>query len=99
MLSKNHYLLNSILYIYTVNTIIKSKWVCINRNYVNNSLLTEGKVYEITKDISMCPVTDIDLSITSFIGDDGQSYLIDLNNENGFITLEEYRQQQLDKIL
>jgi hypothetical protein len=82
-----------------VNTIIKSKWVCINRNYVNNSLLTEGKVYEITKDISMCPVTDIDLSITSFIGDDGQSYLIDLNNENGFITLEEYRQQQLDKIL
>jgi hypothetical protein len=82
-----------------VNTIIKSKWVCINRNYVNNSLLTEGKVYEITKEVSICPVTDIDLSITSFIADDGQSYLIDLNNENGFITLEEYRQQQLDKIL
>ena len=82
-----------------MNTIIKSKWVCINRNYVNNSLLTEGKVYEITKEVSICPVTDIDLSITSFIADDGQSYLIDLNNENGFITLEEYRQQQLDKIL
>jgi hypothetical protein len=79
--------------------IIKSKWVCINRNYVNKELLTEGKVYEFTKDISICPVTDIDLSITSFIADDGRSYLIDLNNENDFITLEEYRQQQLDKIL
>ena len=86
------------MYIYIVN-IIKSKWVCINRNYVNKELLTEGKVYEFTKDISICPVTDIDLSITSFIADDGRSYLIDLNNENDFITLEEYRQQQLDKIL
>ena len=79
--------------------IIKSKWVCINRSYVNKELLTEGKVYEITKDVSICPVTDVDLSLTSFIGDDGRSYLIDLNNENDFITLEEYRQQQLDKLL
>jgi hypothetical protein len=82
-----------------MNTIIKSKCVCINRSYVNKELLTEGKVYEITKDISICPITDVDLSITSFIGDDGQSYLIDLNNENDFIPLEEYRQQQLDKLL
>ena len=79
--------------------IIKSKWVCINRSDVNKDLLTEGKVYEITKDVSICSVTDIDLSITSFIGDDGRSYLIDLNNENDFITLEEYRQKQLDKLL
>jgi hypothetical protein len=79
--------------------IIKSKWVCINRSDVNKDLLTEGKVYEITKDVSICPVTDIDLSLTSFIGDDGRSYLIDLNNENDFIPLEEYRQQQLDKLL
>jgi hypothetical protein len=79
--------------------IIKSKWVCINRSDVNKDLLTEGKVYEITKDVSICPVTDVDLSLTSFIGDDGRSYLIDLNNENDFITLEEYRQQQLDKLL
>lgn len=82
-----------------MNTIIKSKWVCINSNYVNKELLTEGKVYEFTKEVSICPVTDIDLSITSFIGDDGRSYLIDLNNENDFITLEEHRQKQLDKIL
>jgi hypothetical protein len=76
-----------------------TKWVCINRSDVNKDLLTEGKVYEITKDVSICPVTDVDLSLTSFIGDDGRSYLIDLNNENDFITLEEHRQQQLDKLL
>lgn len=82
-----------------MNTIIKSKWVCINCSYVNKELLTEGKVYEITKDISMCPVTDVDLSITSFIADDGRSYLIDLNNENDFIPLEEYRDKKISKIL
>jgi hypothetical protein len=76
-----------------------TKWVCINRSYVNKELLTEGKVYEFTKDISICPVTDIDLSLTSFIADDGRSYLIDLNNVNDFITLEEYRQKQLNKLL
>jgi hypothetical protein len=79
--------------------LIVSKWVCINRSDVNKDLLTEGKVYEITKDISICPVTVIDLSHTSFIADNGRSYLIDLNNENDFITLEEYRQRQLDKLL
>lgn len=79
--------------------LIVSKWVCINRSHVNKHLLTEGKVYEITKEVSICPVTDIDLSLTSFIADNGLSYLIDLNNENDFITLEEYRQQQLDKLL
>ena len=62
--------------------LIKSKWVCINRNYVNKELLTEGKVYEIITDTSICPITDIDL-----------------NNDNDFIPLEEYRQQQLDKLL
>lgn len=82
-----------------MNTIIKSKWVCINSNYVNKQLLTEGKVYEFIKDVSICPFTDVDLSITSFIGDDGRSYLIDPNNENDFIPLEEYRQKQLDRIL
>ena len=79
--------------------LIVSKWVCINRSYVNKHLLTEGKVYEITKDVSICPVTDIDLSHTSFIADNGLSYLIDLNNENDFIPLKEYRQRQLDKLL
>jgi hypothetical protein len=79
--------------------LIVSKWVCINRSYVNKELLTEGKVYEFTKDVSICPVTNIDLSLTSFIADNGLSYLIDLNNENDFIPLEQYRQEQLNKIL
>lgn len=79
--------------------IIKSKWVCINCSYVNKELLTGGKVYEITKDVSICPVTDVDLSLTSFIADDNRSYLIDLNNENDFIPLEEYRDKKIDKVL
>ena len=77
----------------------KSKWVCVNRSYVNKELLTEGKIYEFTKEVSICPVTNVDLSLISFIADDARSYLIDLNNENDFIPLEEWRQRQLNKIL
>jgi hypothetical protein len=79
--------------------ITKSKWVCFNRSYVNKELLTEGKIYEFTKEVSICPVTGYDLSLISFIADDARSYLIDLNNENDFIPLEEWRQRQLNKIL
>jgi len=79
-----------------MNTII-TKWVCINRSDVNKDLLTEGKVYEITKDISICPVTNIDLSHTYFIADNGRSFRIDLKND--FTPLEEYRQEQLNKII
>ena len=79
--------------------LIKSYWVCVNRSYVNKELLTEGKIYEFTKEVSICPVTNVDLSIISFIADDTRSYLIDLNNENDFIPLEEWRQRQLNKLL
>jgi len=84
--------------------ITKSKWICIECNYVNKGLLTIGKVYEVTTDTAIDPFTNADLSISSFISDNGQSYLIDLNNKsmqfhNDFIPLEEYRQRQLDKIL
>lgn len=79
--------------------LIKSYWVCINRSYVNKELLTEGKIYEFTKEVSICPVTNVDLSLISFIADDARSYLIDLNNENDFIPLEEYREKQLDTLL
>jgi hypothetical protein len=74
-----------------VNTIIKSKWVCINSNYVNKELLTEGKVYEI--------ITETSFGLSSFIADNGRSYRIDLDNINEFITLEEWREKQLDKLL
>ena len=79
--------------------LIKSYWVCINRSYVNKELLTEGKIYEFTKEVSICPVTNVDLSLISFIADDDRSYLIDLNNENDFIPLDEWRQRQLNKLL
>ena len=70
-----------------------TKWVCINRSDVNKDLLTEGKVYEIITE------TSFGLSHTSFIADNGRSYLIDLDNINEFITLEEWREKQLDKLL
>jgi len=81
-----------------MKTITKSKFVCINCSYVNRGLLTVGKVYEvITK-------TDIDLGVdfghTSFIADDGKSYLIvnSIDTQN-FITLEEWRELQLNKLV
>lgn len=70
-----------------------TKWVCINRSDVNKDLLTEGKVYEIITE------TSFGLSKTSFIADNGRSYRIDLDNINEFITLEEWREKQLDKLL
>jgi hypothetical protein len=84
-----------------------SKWICINiqtthsnwfNEYINKDIITVGKVYEFTKDTATCPDTGADLSHTSFIGDDGLSYLVD-NDEINFIPLELHRQQQLDKIL
>ena len=70
-----------------------TKWICINRGDVNKDLLTEGKIYEIITE------TNFGLSQTSFIADNGKSYLIDLDNINEFITLEEWREKQLDKLL
>jgi hypothetical protein len=70
-----------------------TKWVCINCSDVNKDLLTEGKVYEIITE------TNFGLSKTSFIADNGRSYIIDLDNINEFITLEEWREKQLDKLL
>ena len=70
-----------------------TKWVCINRSDVNKDLLTEGKVYEIITE------TSFGLSHTSFIADNGRSYLIDLDNINEFITLEEWRDKKIDNIL
>jgi hypothetical protein len=70
-----------------------TKWVCINHSDVNKDLLTVGKVYEIITE------TSFGLSHTSFIADNGRSYLIDLDNINEFITLEEWREKQLDKLL
>ncbi len=83
-----------------MKTII-TKWVCVKLHDANEDILTIGKIYDIIKEVSICPVTNIDLSITSFIADDGKYYLIheDRQIDMNFISLEQYRQQQLDKII
>ena len=76
----------------------KSKFVCTN--LVNDGsevgLLTLGKVYEITKEFSE-KKSNYDLTRISFIGDDGTERL--LMSMNGFTPLDEWRQQQLNKVL
>mgnify|MGYP003353491355 CR=1 FL=1 len=75
------------------------KWVCVECHYVNKGILTPGKVYEFTKETEYDPFTNIDIiSIISFIGDDGKSYLVN-NDDKDFITLEEHRNKQLEKYL
>ncbi len=83
-----------------METII-TKWVCVKLHDANKNILSIGKTYDIIKEITICPVTNIDLSITSFIADDGQSYTIHADEQinMNFISLEEYRQEQLNKIL
>ena len=78
-----------------------TKWVCFTTHDANEDILTIGKVYDIVKEIAICPITNIDLSHTSFIADDGKSYLIHAYEQiaMNFISLEQYRQDQLDKIL
>jgi len=65
-------------------------------------LLTLGKVYEITKEFSENKIdifkkNNYDLTRISFIGDDGTERL--LMSMNGFTPLDEWRQQQLNKVL
>ncbi len=43
-----------------------------------DNILTVGKIYEITKETSICPVTNLDLSRISFIAYNGHFYLIEL---------------------
>lgn len=90
-----------------MNEIEVTKWVCIDirtvhsncfSDYINKKALTIGKVYDLTKETAYDLDSDICLSYTSFTGDDGQSYLFD-NDEINFITLKDYRGQQIDKIL
>jgi len=69
-----------------------------------DNILTVGKIYEITKETSICPVTNLDLSRISFIADNGHFYLIELEqwktywNKSIFITLEECREKKLLKL-
>jgi len=83
-----------------MNKIEVKKCVCVKLHDVNDDILTIGKVYDIVKDISICLVTNIDLSHTSFIADDGKSYLIhsDEQIDMNFISLEEWREKKLNEL-
>jgi hypothetical protein len=78
-----------------MNIIIKSKWVCIESSYRS----AFGKVYEVTTDTNTDEVANVSISISYYIGDNGRPYIIDFEKDKQFITLEEWRQQQLDKLL
>lgn len=84
-----------------MNSIEFNKYVCINTNYNDKNILTHRKIYDIIREISICSVTNIDLSYSYFIGDDGKSYIIQTDEQIGinFISLDLYRQKQIDRLL
>ena len=81
-----------------MNVITTEKMVCTTCTPVNNHILTPGRIYVITTEKANDTSSDIDISLRTFIGDDGNDYLIQYN-DGEFITLEEWRQRQLNKIL
>jgi len=81
-----------------MNTITKSKWVYTKNDAIYNDIVTKGKVYEIITETAIDPFTSSDLTHNSFIGDNGISYLVDLNNDY-FIPLDEWREIQLIKLI
>jgi hypothetical protein len=84
-----------------MNKIEVTKYVCFTTHDANDSILTIGKIYDIIREISICSVTNIALSYSYFIGDDGKSYLIHSDEQIGmnFISLDVYRQKQIDRLL
>jgi hypothetical protein len=81
-----------------MNIITTEQMVCIKCDSVNEKILTVGKTYVVTTDKSIDTSIDIDITCKTFIGDDGNGYLLQYNDVD-FITLADYRQRQLNKIL
>ena len=81
-----------------MNVITIEKMVCTTCTPVNSNILTPGRIYIVTTEKAKDTFSGIDLTRRSFIGDDGNDYLIQYN-DGEFITLEEWRQRQLNKIL
>jgi len=92
---------------FTTLTLIKMKIICINKNKggidktMNNIVssfynkkLTIGKTYEILKYDNV----DLEPFRQYFIADDG-SELLYFDNDTDFITLEQWRNNQLNQIL
>lgn len=82
------------------------KMVCTSCSEVDNGVLTVGRIYVVSTEKS--PFDNFDFTFKSFVGDDGREYLIQ-HGDNNFkcvsryafkiISLEEWRQRQLDNIL
>ena len=81
-----------------MNIITTEQMVCIRCDTVNEKILTVGKTYVITTDKSVDHFSDIDITCKRSIGDHGNGYLLQYNDVD-FITLADYRQRQLNKIL
>ena len=74
-------------------SIKKSKWVCVNCKITgSDQYQTIGKIYDVTVEVLYGEET------AYFTGDDGTEYLFFIADED-FITLEEWREKQLNKIL
>jgi hypothetical protein len=69
------------------------KVICVNKNRFSKDELTIGKIYEI-----LSHTEHVDITVQWFIADDGTELLY-FDNDKDFITLEQYREQQLNKIL
>lgn len=72
--------------------------VCTSCHSVNSRILTPGKVYVVTTEKDIDPFGSCHFSTKSFIGDDGRGYLIQYN-DGEFVSIEEWREMQLKKIL
>lgn len=79
---------------YLIMSFVIEKWVCIsNLNIIKKEydFLTVGKVYDVTT------YTD---SISTYICDKGIERIFNADEESdNFITLDEWRNRQLDKLL
>lgn len=70
-----------------------SKWVCVaSKDWGSEVYQTIGKTYDVTVEVFHGEET------YSFVGDDGKEYLLFLSDDD-FITLEEWRERQINKLL
>jgi hypothetical protein len=71
----------------------KFKLVCIaSKTWGSEKYQTIGKTYDVTVDVMYGEET------ASFVGDDGAEYLF-FPGDDDFVTLEEWRERQLNKVL
>jgi hypothetical protein len=71
----------------------KSKWVCVaSKTWGSEKYQTIGKTYDVVVEVMYGEESG------SFVGDDGEEYIF-FPGDDDFVTLEEWRQRQLNKLL